>query len=68
MPSIRYQDDFFKRLIELRQAVKRRRDAASGAEKDALDAEQNALKIAANATSYGVFVEINVKERAKPAR
>jgi len=59
------RDDFFKRLIELRQAVKRRRNAASGAEKDALDAEQNALKIAANATSYGVFVEINVKERAK---
>jgi hypothetical protein len=59
------RDDFFKRMIELRHVVKQRRDAASGADRDALDAEQNALKIAANATSYGVFVEINVKERAK---
>jgi hypothetical protein len=59
------RDDFYKRLIELRQGVKRRRNRASGAERDALDAEQNALKIAANASSYGVFVEINVKERAK---
>jgi hypothetical protein len=28
----------------------------------ALDTEQNALKIAANATSYGIFVEVNVNE------
>ncbi len=59
------RDDFYKRLIELRQVVKRRRNRASGAERDALDAEQNALKIAANSSSYGVFVEINVKARAK---
>jgi hypothetical protein len=60
------EEDFFKRLIELRQMVKGARDALpDGEEKDHLDAEQNALKIAANATSYGVFVEINVNERAK---
>lgn len=58
-------DDFFKLLIELRQSVKRRLKQTTGAERDRLDAEQNALKIAANATSYGVFVEINVKEKAK---
>jgi hypothetical protein len=59
------REDFFKRLIELRQATKRRRDLAHGAERDALDAEQNALKIAASSTGYGIHAEINVKERAK---
>ena len=52
--------DFFKRAIELRQSVKERRDAASGTLRDALDTEQHALKIAANATSYGIWVEVNV--------
>ena len=56
------QDDFYKRLIELRQSVKLKRDRATAAEKGEFDTEQNALKIAANATSYGIFVEMNVKE------
>lgn len=55
--------DFFKRVIELRQSIKRRRDKATGQERDILDTEQNALKIAANATSYGVYVEVNVDTR-----
>jgi hypothetical protein len=55
--------DFFKRVIELRQSIKSRSKAANGEEKAALDTEQNALKIAANATSYGVYVEINVEKR-----
>lgn len=59
------RDDFYKRLIELRNGVKIRRDETKGAAREALDTEQNAIKIAANATSYGVFVEINVKELAK---
>ena len=58
-------DDLFKRLIELRHTVKERLEQSPKSERDGLDAEQNALKIAANATSYGVFVEINVKEKAK---
>ncbi len=59
--------DFYKRLIELRQEVKGRRDAAasSAGTRDRLDAEQNALKIAANATSYGIFAEVNVEEAAE---
>lgn len=61
-------DDFFKRLIELRQATKGQRDSLTGAERDALDAEQNALKIAANATAYGIFGETIVKEKAKRGR
>jgi DNA polymerase elongation subunit (family B) len=39
--------------ISLRSAAKARMRAACGAEKEALDAEQQALKILANATSYG---------------
>jgi DNA polymerase elongation subunit (family B) len=46
----------------LRSAVKVRMKAACGAEKEALDAEQKALKIVANATSYGIFVELNVEQ------
>jgi hypothetical protein len=58
--------DFFKQLIELRYEIKKRRDSASDAEKAVLNVEQNAVKIAANATSYGIYVETNVKEKAEP--
>ena len=57
------ETDVFKRIIELRQSVKERRDAAVGDERDALETEQNALKIAANSTSYGIFIEVNVEKR-----
>ncbi|MBS0618474.1 MAG: hypothetical protein JSR44_09810, partial [Spirochaetes bacterium] len=56
------ETDFFKRIIELRQSVKKRRDLASGDEYAALDTEQNALKIAASSTSYGIFIEVNVEK------
>ena len=55
-------EDFFKRVIELRQDTKNRRDATTGALYDQLNTEQNALKIAANATSYGIYVEVNVED------
>jgi hypothetical protein len=60
------QDDFYRRLIELRHSIKARRDKADPSEWEALDIEQNAIKIAANSTSYGVFAEINVADKAKP--
>lgn len=56
------KNDFYKRVIELRQWAKTTRDISEGIEKESLDTEQNALKIAANATSYGVSVEVNVVE------
>jgi hypothetical protein len=59
------KSDFFERVIELRQSIKRASKAATGAEKAALDIAQNALKIAANATSYGIYVEVNVAKRPK---
>lgn len=61
------ETDFFKRVIELRQTIKQRRDDANVADRDVLDIEQNALKIAANATSYGIWVEVNVDARPKPS-
>lgn len=60
--------DFFKRVIELRQVTKIRRDAATGTKYDELDTEQNALKIAANATSYGIYVEVNVEDLPEKRR
>jgi hypothetical protein len=55
-------NDLYKRLIDLREVVKARRDNACGEEKDAFDAEQKSLKIVANATSYGIFVELIVEQ------
>ncbi len=64
-----FADDFYKRLIDLRSAVKddlkeskKGDDATRAAE---LDTEQLALKICANATSYGIFVELNADEQDK---
>ncbi len=64
------KDDFYKRLIDLRSEVKSKEKAAGRADDEAeavrLRAEQMALKLCANATSYGIFVELNVAEQDKP--
>lgn len=60
-----YRDDFFKRVIELRQATKRQMNDAPSDERDRLDIQQNALKICANSTSYGIWVEVNVEDRPR---
>ena len=59
------KDDLYRRLIDLRSAVKARMKATCGAEKDAFDAEQQALKILANTTSCGIFVELIVDDLDK---
>ena len=62
-----YKEDFYKRVIELRRRVKaelkeaERRDPESQEVKN-LDMNQLALKILANATSYGIFIELNVED------
>ena len=61
------EHDFFKRMIELRQEIKNKRDMATSVDREALDTEQNAIKIAANATSYGMYAEVNVEENSKSA-
>ena len=55
-------DDFYRRLIDLRNQIKAKLKIASGAEAETLESEQQALKILANATSYGIFLELNVEE------
>jgi hypothetical protein len=57
------RDDFYRRLIDLRRAVKTAAKAQiTPDEAERLDAEQLALKILANATSYGIFIEINPED------
>jgi hypothetical protein len=58
-----YKDDLYKCLIELRQELKYSRDQARGTERKQLEIIQNTIKIAASATSYGIFAEINVNDQ-----
>jgi hypothetical protein len=60
-------DDFYKRLIELRSAIKCQLRACSPSERDALKSQEQTLKILANSMSYGIFMEINVEELNEPA-
>lgn len=60
-------DDFYKSVIDLRRSVKqelkrKREEKADPTEIKRIDSEQLALKILANATSYGIFIELNVEE------
>jgi len=57
-----YEGDFFKRVIDLRSTVKDKIKTATPYEKDSFENQQLALKILANATSYGIFVELNIEE------
>jgi hypothetical protein len=61
-------DDFYQRLIIHRNAIKAKLDDASEADKPALKSDEQGIKILANATSYGIFVELNVEDyvKAKP--
>lgn len=61
-------DDYYRRLIDMRSEVKRAaRGAPDDTSKARLDANQQAMKIVANSSCYGIFVELNVQERAKRA-
>ena len=60
--------DFYRRVIDLRQIVKADREATPESATDdraRLNAEQLALKILANATSYGIFIEMIVNDLDK---
>lgn len=60
------KDDFYKSLIELRAQVKTQLKTCVIDDREALDSLQYALKILANATSYGIFVELNVEALPVP--
>jgi hypothetical protein len=61
-------DDFYQRLIIHRNAIKAKLETASAPVKPALKSGEQAIKILANATSYGIFVELNVGEYVKTER
>lgn len=56
------RQDFFRRLIDLKEATKLEMDASAGSKGEELRSRYGTLKIVANATSYGIFVEVNVSE------
>jgi hypothetical protein len=58
-------DDFYQRLIIHRNAIKAKLEDASAADKPALRSDEQGIKILANATSYGIFVELNVEGYVK---
>jgi len=60
-------DDFYKSLIIHRLRISDRVKDAAGDERPRLEIDRQAIKILANSTSYGIFVELNVKDydRAK---
>ena len=66
-----YRDDLYRRLIELRSAAKRGRERrgrqATHNCAEQLDAEQQALKICANAVCYGIHVRVKRRQARKPA-
>jgi hypothetical protein len=55
-------NDFYLRLIDLRMEVRARQKTVDSRERAKLETEQLALKILANATSYGIFMELNVED------
>jgi hypothetical protein len=63
-------DDFYARLVDLRTEVKAKAGAAEASgelERAArLEGEQLGLKITANATSYGCFIELNPRDLSRP--
>jgi DNA polymerase elongation subunit (family B) len=62
--------DIFKRILEMRDEIKvKMSDLAKGSQEyNLLNAMQLALKLIANSTSYGVFVQFDVDEREKPTK
>jgi hypothetical protein len=61
-------DDFYQRLIIHRNGIKAKLETARETDKPALKSDEQAIKILANATSYGIFVELNVGEYVKTER
>jgi transcriptional regulator with XRE-family HTH domain len=59
-------DDFYQGLIIHRNSLKAKHRAAKEADKLALKSAEQGVKILANATSYGIFVELNVEDYVAP--
>lgn len=57
-----YKDDFYRRVIDLRNQTKARLKTAKGSTAITLKSEEQFLKTLANSTSYGIFLELNIAE------
>lgn len=57
-----HSDDFIKKLIEERIRLKNNMKTADSDEVRQLDLKQGILKIIANSTSYGIFIEVNTTD------
>ncbi|MDR5729587.1 MAG: hypothetical protein RB191_19395 [Terriglobia bacterium] len=55
-------EDFYKRLIDLRREIQKRSRSTKPKQRSALEHEQLAVKNVANATTYGIFIELNVED------
>jgi hypothetical protein len=60
--DVHAKNNFFKNVIEMRIPIKKEAKQAGNPEKDAM---QTFLKILANSTSYGVYIELNRVELKK---
>lgn len=58
-------EDFIKKLIEERIRLKKEMKKVSGDKYRQLDLKQFILKIIANSTSYGIFIEVNTTDSDK---
>jgi hypothetical protein len=56
-----YSHDFYARLIDLRSEIRKGQEGAAPDVAARIELEQLALKKVANATSYGIFIELNVE-------
>jgi hypothetical protein len=59
------KDDLFRELIRARQADEADKEGRSDEEKEKIEEGRALLKLVANATSYGIFVQFNVNADAK---
>ena len=57
-----YKDDLFHKLVCLREAERRSMAGKSEAEKAEIEGRRAGLKTTVNATSYGIFIQVNVEK------
>jgi len=63
--AIQPQESLIKSIIEYRKKKQNERNQTTDeGERQRLDVIQNQLKILANSTSYGIFIEVNTKDKA----
>jgi len=67
--TIAPETNFIKSLIEYRKRIQEKRDDAKDrAQRERFNVIQNQLKILANATSYGIFIEVITEDKPTAVR